>query len=78
MAYIICDELWRSGFCNKVSAKDRLQDVNLNLPKLKVNDSYKRDEKITTKIEALEDEDNKNKAYLNTKFEVEGHISYIE
>ena len=45
MAYTNCDELWRSEFYSKVSAKNRLQIVNLNLPKLKIKYNYKRDEK---------------------------------
>ena len=30
MAYISYDKLWRSEFYNNVSAKDRVQDINLN------------------------------------------------
>ena len=49
-------KLWRSEFYNNVSAKDRVQDIKPNQTKLKVNDTYKKDEKITTKIAPLHDE----------------------
>ena len=42
MAYISFDNLWRSEFYNNVSAKDRVQDINLNQIKLKVNDTHKK------------------------------------
>ena len=45
MAYISYDNLWRSELYNNVSAKDRFQDSNPNQLKLKVNDTYKKDEK---------------------------------
>ena len=45
MAYTSYDKLWRSEICNNVSAKDRLQDVNLDQTQLKVNNTYKKDEK---------------------------------
>ena len=59
MAYIRYDKLCRSEFYNNVSAKDRVQDLNLNQIKLKVNDNdtYKKDDKIATKIEHSHDED---------------------
>ena len=53
MAYICYDKLWRSEFHNNDFVKDRLQDVNLNQLKLKVNDSYKKYEKITGKFELV-------------------------
>ena len=39
MAYKKSERLWRSEFYNNVSAKDRLQDNNLDQSKLKVNDT---------------------------------------
>ena len=48
---------WRSGFYNIVSAKDRVQDINLYQIKIRVNDTYKKDEKITTKFEPKKPED---------------------
>ena len=46
MAYISYDKLWRSEVYSKVSAKGRVQDIILNQLKLKVTDTYKKDEKI--------------------------------
>ena len=48
MAYISYDKSWHSEMYNNVSTKDRVQDRNLNQLKLKVNDTYKKYEKITT------------------------------
>ena len=45
MAYINCDKLCLREFHNKVSAKDIVQDINLNQLKLRVSDTYKKDEK---------------------------------
>ena len=39
MADISYDKLWCSEFYKNVSAKDKVQDINLNQLKLKVNDS---------------------------------------
>ena len=39
------------AFCNNVSAKNSVQDTNLNQLKLKVNDTYKKDEKMTKHFE---------------------------
>ena len=64
MAYIRLDKVWRSDFCNKVSAKDRVQDMNLNQIKLKISDSFKKDKRIATKVEPNIDEDVMNKAHL--------------
>ena len=47
--------------------------------KLQVHDTYKKDEKITTKIEPTDDSDVTNKAYLDEKLKKRnGHFSYIE
>ena len=40
MAYISFDKLWRSDFFNNVSIKDRVQNINLNQLKLKVNNIF--------------------------------------
>ena len=42
MADISNGKLWRSEVYNNVSAKDRVQDINLNYLILKVNGSYRR------------------------------------
>ena len=78
MAFIRYGKLWRSEFYNNVSAKDRVQDINLNHSKLKMNDTYKEDEKITS-FEPHNNEDIVNKAHLDTEIsKVKGHISFIE
>ena len=63
MAYSSYDSLWRSEFYNKVSAKDKVQNIDLNQLKRKVNKNYNKHEKITTKIEPSDDTDVINKAY---------------
>ena len=79
MAYISYNKLWESEFDGIVSKRDKLQDLNINQIKLEVHNTYKRDEKITTNFEAVDDKDVKNKAYLDEKLEkIDGHISYIE
>ena len=67
MAYIRYDKPCRSEFRNNVSAKERVQDKNLYRLKLKVNDTYKKDEKITTSVEASNPEDVVNKSFIDTK-----------
>ena len=53
--------------------------INLNELKLKVNDTYEKDEKITTKFEPSGDGDVVNKADVDTElFKVEGRILFIE
>ena len=44
MTYICYNNLRKSEFHNFVSAKDNVKDINLNYLKLKVNDTYKKDE----------------------------------
>ena len=59
--------------------RDKLKDSNINQRKLKVHDTYKEDEKITTNFEPTDDSDVINKAYLDDKAKkIDGHISYIE
>ena len=65
------EKLCCSEFYNNVTAKDRVQDINLNQLQIKVNDAYGKDEKITTKNEAVNDEDVINEEYLNTKLDEE-------
>ena len=79
MAYICYDKLWRSEVYNSVSAKDKVQDINLNQLKLKVNDPYKKDEKKTKKIEHSDDSDGrKTLPRKKTISTIEGQILYIE
>ena len=79
MAYIRYDILWSSEVYNNFSANDRVQDIPLNQLKLEVNDTYKKDEKITTKFEGVKNEDVIIKAHLDTKTsKIEAQMSYIE
>ena len=65
MASISYNKLWQSKSDNTVSKRDKLQDLNINLLKLQVHDTYKKDEKVTT-----------NFAYLDEKFsKIIGHLS---
>ena len=79
MAYISYDKLWESDFDGIVSKRNKLQDLNNNQLKLKVYDTYKKDEKITTNFEAIDGSDVINKAYFDDKLKkIDGHISYLE
>ena len=74
-----CDRLWRSDFYNKDSEKDRVQDINLNQIKLKVNYTFDKDEKTATNVEHVKDEDVVMKTFLDvTITEAKGHMSNIE
>ena len=56
-----------------------MQDIIFNQLKLQVNDSCKKDEKITTNFDPSNDKDVISKAYFDTKLsKTEGHISLIE
>ena len=57
MAFISYKKLWESEFDGIVSKRDKLQDLNINNLKLEVHDTYKKDEKITTNFEPVENED---------------------
>ena len=79
MADISYNKLWESEFDGIVSKRDKLQDLKLNQSKLEVYDTYKKEEKITTNFQPVDDGDVKNKAYLDEKpLKTNGHISYIE
>ena len=79
MAFISYNKLWESEFDGIVSKRDKLQDLNINQLKLEVHDTYKKDEKITKKLEPTDDTDVINIAYLDEKLsKINGHISYIE
>ena len=79
MAYISYNKLWESEFDGIVSKRDRLQDSNISQLKLEVHDTYKKDEKITTNFEPIDNADVINKAYLDEELKkTNGHIAYIE
>ena len=73
MAYIRYDKKRRSKFFNNNSAKDRVQDISLSPFKIKVNNTYKKDEK---KIEPSNYEDVVNEAYLVEK-DIQNGVSNI-
>ena len=79
MAYISYNKLWESELDGIVSKRDKLQDANISQLKLEVHDTYKKDEKITTKFEAVDDKDVINKGYLDSKLlKIDGHLSKLE
>ena len=79
MAYISYNKLWESEFDGIVSRRDKLQDANISQLKLEVHDTYKKDEKITTNFEAVDDSDVINKGHLDKKLEkINGHLSFLE
>ena len=79
MSYISYGKLWRSEFYDNVSAKDRVQNINFNKIKLKVNDTFKKDEKLTKLFVPFKDEDVLNKAHLDKKLsKIEGRLSFFE
>ena len=79
MAYISYNKLWESEFDGIVSKRDKLQDANISQLKLEVYDTYKKDEKLTTNFEAVDNEDVINKGYLDSKLlKVDGHLSNLE
>ena len=56
-----------------------MQDLNINNIKLEVHDTYKKEEKLTTNFEAVDDKDVINKAYLDSKLlKIKGHLSKLE
>ena len=53
--------------------------MNINQLKLEVHDTYKKDEKITTKFEPIDNSDVINKGYLDEKLlKINGHLSKLE
>ena len=79
MAYISYNKLWESEFDGIVSKRDKLQDANISKLKLEVHDTYKKDEKITTNFEPIDNNDVINKGYLDSKLlKIDGHLSKLE
>ena len=67
MDYIPYNKPWESEFHNTISQEDKEQNITFNQLKLEVHDTYRKDEKVTTKFEAVNDEDIVNKIYLDEK-----------
>ena len=79
MAYISYNKLWESEFDSIVFKRDKLQDLNINQLKLEVHDTYKKDEKLTTNFEHVDNSDVINKGYLDEKLlKIDGHLSKLE
>ena len=79
MAYISYNKLWQSEFDGIVSKRDKLQVANISQTKLEVHDTYRKDEKITTNFEAVDDEDVIKKGYLDSKLlKINGRLSKLE
>ena len=79
MAYISYNKLWESEFNGIVTKRDKLQDSNINQLKLEVYDTYKKDEKLTTNFEPIDNADVINKGYLADKLiKIDGHLSKLE
>ena len=79
MAYISYNRLWESEFDGIVSKRDKLQDSNINELKLEVHDTYKKDEKLTTNFDAVDNSDVINKGFLDEKLlKINGHLSKLE
>ena len=79
MAYISYNKLWESEFHVIVSKRDKLQDSNISQLELEIYDTYRKDEKITTNFEPVNDEDVINKGYLDEELKkTNGHIVYLE
>ena len=79
MAYISYNKMWESEFDGIVSKRDKLQDLNINQLKLEVHDTYKKDEKLTTNFQPVDDSDVINKTYLDEKLlKINGQLSLLE
>ena len=79
MAYISYNKLWESEFDGIVSRRDKIQGANISHLKLEVHDTYKKDEKITTDFEPIDNSDVINKGYLDSKLlKIDGHLSKLE
>ena len=79
MAYISYNKLWESEFDGIVSKRDKLQDANIRQLKLEVHDTYKKDEKLTTNFDAVDNSDVINKGFLDEKLlKINGHLSKLE
>ena len=79
MAYISYNKFRESEFDGIVSKRDKLQDLNINQLKLEVHDTYRKDGKITTIFEPLNNENVINKSYLDENIlKRNGHLSKLE
>ena len=65
MAHSSYNKLWESEFDGIVSKRDKLQDLNIIQLKLEVHETFKKDEKITSNFELIDNSDVINKGYLD-------------
>ena len=78
-AYLSYNKLWESEFDNIVSEKGNVQDLIINQLKLQVHDTYKKAVKLTSNLEAVDESDVINKAFLDRKLlKVDGQFSFLE
>ena len=68
MACNSCYKSWDREFDKIVSTKNKVQEININQLKLKVTETYKNDEEITTKFKPSNVKDVINKTYLDEIF----------
>ena len=79
MACISYNKLWESEFDGIVSKRDKLQDAKNSQIKLKVNEAYIKDEKITTNFEAVNNEGVINKVYFDKNLlKINGQLSKLK
>ena len=79
MIYISYNKAWKSEFDNIVSKREKLQDLNINQLKLEVHETYKKDKKIKTDFEPIDNEDVINKAYPDEKLlKINSELSFLE
>ena len=67
MAYISYNNIWESEFDGIVSKRDKLQDLKIIKLKLELHDTYKKDGKIPTNFEPVNNTDVINKGYIDEK-----------
>ena len=73
------NKIWESEFDGIVSKRDKLQDSNINQIELEVHNSCKKDEKIPTNFEPIDNSDVVNKGFLGEKLlNINGHLSKFE
>ena len=79
MASLSYDKVWESEFDGFVSKRDKKQDMKNNQLKLKLHDTFKKDQKLTTNFEPNDNTNVINKAYLDEKIlKINGHLSILE
>ena len=62
MAFISYIKMWEIEFDNIYFEKDKVEDMKINQFKLEVQDTYRKDEKISLRFQPTDDTDVINKA----------------